>query len=294
MKDVIPIIIMTRNEGVYLQKCVKSIIDTVSVPYHIYIIDNNSSQKLQNEILVNIENEYADYVTIIRNKYNLWILGLNSTLLKLYLQRTQKYFFLTDGDIDFSSCNAEPCWLSYLVAKMENNISIGKIGLTLNWDYISSQNDLKLIYQQEQGLYNNKKKIEDLFVSPVDTTAALIRWDWSIEGKPSFYPDHIRYLRPELYSCRTPLQINVVHLGWYNYGNNSLSRKSIEEKIKCFILVGGDVKDEILQEARLGYRLLYKLFSGIIKKMWYFRRYYFLFKYILLKGIRIFDGQSSI
>ncbi|HBL8837975.1 TPA: glycosyltransferase, partial [Enterobacter hormaechei] len=40
--DLFPIIIMTRNEGEYLQRCVESIFSTVSLDIMIYIVDNNS------------------------------------------------------------------------------------------------------------------------------------------------------------------------------------------------------------------------------------------------------------
>lgn len=285
---------MTRNESNYLKKCVESIINTVTIPYHIYIIDNKSSEAKHNEILAKIEQNYSKKINVIRNKSNLWILGLNKTLLELFAEKKQKYFFLTDGDIDFSACQAKPCWLSYLVSAMDNNTCIGKIGITLNWDYISGRKELSAIYQQEKNLYNENKKINDLYVSPVDTTAALFRWDWSIEGKPGLYPDHIRYLRPELYSCRTPFNINVIHMGWFQYGEIPVDKRNIKEKIACFTLVGGDVKDEVLNQTTVFYRLLYKCLSGPMKKLWYFRRYYYLLRYMLLKGIRQFDGQNSI
>ncbi|ENA8212979.1 glycosyltransferase [Escherichia coli] len=294
MSHIIPVVIMTRNEGAYLLKCVQSIINTVTIPYHIYIIDNNSSILEQEEVLKIIEYKFNDKVNIIRNRTNRWVLGLNKTLIELSKNKEQPYFFLTDGDIDFSRCTAKPCWLSYLVTHMNSNVSLGKIGLSLNWDYISTTKELAAVYEQERSLYNENKKINDLYVSPVDTTAALFRWDWSIEGRPSLYPDHIRYLRPELYSCRTPLDINVEHMGWYKYCAESGDTKNLEEKIVCFTMVGGDVKNEILDKVRFFYKVIYKSLSGPVKKAWYFRRYYYLLKYFLFKGVRRFDGQNCL
>lgn len=294
MSQEIPIIIMTRNEDDYLLNCVQSIINTVTIPYHIYIVDNNSSTQEQVQILKLVEDKFGDKVDIIRNRSNRWVLGLNKTLVKLSKNQKQPYFFLTDGDIDFSTCTAQPCWLSYLVNKMNTNVSIGKIGLSLNWDYISTEKELIAVYNQEKSLYNEKKKINDLYVSPVDTTAALFRWDWSIEGSPGLYPDHIRYLRPELYSCRTPLDINVVHMGWYRYSADFPDIKSLQEKILCFTMVGGDVKNEILDKVNFFYKIMYKSLSSPIKKAWYFRRYYYLMRYFITKGVRRFDGQNCL
>ncbi|MBW6101308.1 glycosyltransferase family 2 protein [Escherichia coli] len=42
----IPIFIMTRNDGVYLQDCLNSILKNTVYPFNLYVIDNNSSDKL--------------------------------------------------------------------------------------------------------------------------------------------------------------------------------------------------------------------------------------------------------
>jgi len=283
---------MTRNESIFLDACVKSIIATVTVPIHIYIIDNASNKNDHFQIMDALASRYPDLISCIYNKKNLWILGLNKILNIIKDKHNTKYFLLTDGDIDFSKCEAKPCWLSYLLNQMDKNISIGKIGLSLSWDILKKEKKLENILSQEKSLYNQNRKINDLYVSGVDTTACIYRWDWSIEKKPNFYPDHMRYLRPELYSCRTNRNITVVHLGWITYLNPKANIKEINEKILCFTLVGGDVKNEILAKASPPYKFFYVLFAKIIKKFWYIRRYYFLFKYILTKGIRSFDGQA--
>ncbi|EIZ3023202.1 glycosyltransferase family 2 protein, partial [Escherichia coli] len=47
----IPIFIMTRNDGVYLQDCLNSILKNTVYPFNLYVIDNNSSDKLHLKIL---------------------------------------------------------------------------------------------------------------------------------------------------------------------------------------------------------------------------------------------------
>ncbi|MCV5514115.1 hypothetical protein OFN04_33805, partial [Escherichia coli] len=78
--------------------------------------------------------------------------------------------FLTDADIDFSHCKARPCWLSYLIQQLEKNVAIGKLGISLSWDYLREKKELISILEQEQSLYSEVHKIDDLYVSSVDTT----------------------------------------------------------------------------------------------------------------------------
>jgi hypothetical protein len=148
------------------------------------------------------------------------------------------------------------------------------------------------------SLYDEEKKIDDLYVSCVDTTLAIYRWDWSVNKNSCFYHDHIRYLRPELYSCRTDTKIVVKHLGWENYLTNIVDKDkdkdkdNINSKVLCFALVGGDVKQQILLKANYNYRLFYNFFSKIIKRCWLLKRIYHLFLYMVTKGWRISDGYG--
>lgn len=281
---------MTRNENKLLERCIYSIIETITVDYEIYIIDNNSTDRLHLKILDELS--LINNVNVIKNKKNSWILGLNKTIEEVRNKHKSKYFFLTDGDIDFSQCQAKPCWLSYLVNKMEINCSIGKIGLSLSWSLLESNNDLSNILEQEKNLYSNKK-IDDLFVAAVDTTATLFRFDWSVEGSSSLYPDHMRYLRPELYSCRTSRDIIVEHMGWETYKIGVLNRNDIDSKIKCFTFIGGFIKEEILSQASIKIKYLYKILHKPVLYFWMLRRYYFLFKYVIHYGRRGFFGQGS-
>lgn len=292
IEEMFPILVMTRNESNYLSSCIDSILDTTTIPVYIYIIDNCSDDPEQLEILSDYDK--VSNIKVIRNNNNRWILGLNETLSQVKLRHKSKYFFLTDGDIDFSQCHAKPCWLTYLVSKMEHNVSIGKIGLSLDWDVLELHPSLKSILSQEKTLYNCNKKIGDLYVSEVDTTASIFRYDWSIEPSGRFYPDHIRYLKPELYSCRTRRSVSVLHRGWETYLDESVpSKVSINSKVICFTIVGGDVKKQILEQSSTIPRLCYKLFSKPIKKIWTTRRIIFLAIYFFSKGIRRFDGHGA-
>lgn len=287
-----PIVVMTRNEGKDLINCINSIFETTKIDIKIYLVDNNSDDQEHLAILTSLNLRFSDKLEIIKNKKNRWILGLNDTLKKVRNLHSSPYFFITDGDIDFSNCKAKPCWLSYLISQMDSNIVVGKLGLSLDWNYISTQDDFLEILDQERSLYNENKKINQLYIAQVDTTATIFRWDWSMESSGCLYPDHMRYLRPELYSCRTDKELVVEHLGWYKYKINTLPLKTINSKVICFTIVGAALKKEIVSQASIITKVFNCLFSRPCQIYWILRRYYFLCFYIIKKGRRLFDGQK--
>ncbi|EEP9809435.1 glycosyltransferase family 2 protein [Salmonella enterica] len=285
----IPIIIMTRNDGLFLNECVDSIIKNTEYPYNIYIIDNNSSDSQHLQILEELS--LLPNVSIFRNKNNLWVLGVNKYLEMINNKCKSPYFVLTDGDIKFPNIESAGCWLTRLVSYMIRYQCVGKIGISLNWELIESDPFYEEIYNQEKRLYHENKKIGELFISPVDTTAAIYRWDWSISGY-KFYPDHIRYLRPELYSCRTPKNFNAFHLGWLNYKKkDSTDIKKLDEKIKCFTIIGADLKKTQIAIASNEIKFFNKIFYRPMKVFWSLRRIIFILFYTFRKGIRCYDNH---
>lgn len=290
----IDIIVMTKDDGYFLERCVNSIINTVSLDYRVVVVDNASSTELQTDILKILE-AYPQ-VSVHRNSTNLWVLGLNNVLDNLYVNRRSDYFFLTDADIIFSNnISGEACWLSYIVNKMHNNICIGKLGFSLNWDILKNNKELAYILEQEESLYDEERKISDLYVSPVDTTAAIYRWDWSISGKYRFFPLHMTYLRPELYSCRTSKLIDVKHLGWELYTDKYQSSekfdvKLINSKVLCFAIVAGDVKQSTLEKASLLYRILYMIIKRPMKVYWVLKRIYHGLVFYFMNSLRKYDN----
>jgi glycosyltransferase involved in cell wall biosynthesis len=288
------IIVMTKDDGLFLERCVDSIIETVSMDYKVYIVDNGSSTKLHADILDKLEK--IDSVTVIRNYLNLWVIGLNKLLGSLYKERSSDYFILTDADIVFPSYVSDyKCWLEYLVCKMDKNACVGKLGLSLNWDILHENNELNYILKQEESLYNEKRMISDLFISPVDTTAAIYRWNWSIAGGHKFFPLHMTYLRPELYSCRTPRSILAEHIGWElyrdDYNKSSIFSSSlINSKVLCFSLVAGDIKKTTLKQADILYRLFYKVVRNPMKVYWVSKRICHGIIYHFRKCLRKYDN----
>ncbi|WP_318489701.1 glycosyltransferase family A protein [Photobacterium leiognathi] len=283
----LPIIVMTRNEEYDLEVCINTLRDKLhsKIAYKIFIVDNNSNNNEHIKLL----NKYKNYndIQVFFNNENKWILGINKYLDEI-LKDSNGYFFLTDGDIDFSI--APDDIFEYLISTMNKNCCIGKIGISLDWSFLQGDVKFNSILKQEKELYNENRKINELYISPVDTTAAIYRVNWSFSGDSKFYPDHIRYLKPELYSCRTPRDILVRHIGWEHYFNKNISCEDINEKVKCFTFVSGFLKSEIVDQASIKMRVFNKILWKPINIFWVFRRYYFLMKYVLVKGRRKFEN----
>ncbi|WP_289117400.1 hypothetical protein [uncultured Idiomarina sp.] len=282
---------MTKDDGEYLYACVNSIFRTVKSEICVFVVDNNSCDEAHLKILNEIECDFD--VVVVRNKFNRWVLGLNEVLVRVKKEFCSKYFFITDGDIDFTDCLGDSCWLSYLIKQMEQDQRIAKIGFSLSWDYIERDPRFENILNQEKSLYNPKKKLGDLFISQVDTTATLFRWGWSMDASDCLYPHHIKYVRPELYSCRTPRHINVEHLGWRSYFSGSKDEKQITQKVICFTLIAGHLKDEVKRNSAFHARLFNTLLGRIFSSFWSLRRYIYAVRYNLKRIRHGYYGQTS-
>jgi glycosyltransferase involved in cell wall biosynthesis len=282
---------MTRNEADKLERCIYSILNTVLIDVEIYIVDNASSDP--KHLLILSKLKLLDGVKVIHNSTNRWVLGLNKTITEVKNTHGGEYFFLTDGDIDFTECMPTQCWLTFLITKMNANKFIGKLGFSLSWHYLEKYEELSDILLQERNLYSETKKIDELYISQIDTTATIFRWDWSVEGSSLLYPLHIKYLRPELYSCRTSRDICVEHLGWEDYQFRAVEQEYLDEKVMCFTVVGGHIKQNILNQCSKRVKLFNYLLAIPFKRIWAIRRYWFVLMYCFRKSRKGFDGQIS-
>lgn len=284
----LPIFIMTRNEAIYLNTCIASLTEIIpaEINYHIYIIDNDSNQKEQMEVLKNLNLKYNN-ITILLTK-NRWVRSINIALEEARKLHEFDIFFLSDGDIWFNhpSLSKEIFFNTY--QNILNNKFIGKIGFSLDWQFLE-MNNLEEILEQEKKLYSENNKINDLYIAPVDTTACFMRNKWSIEESAKFFPDHMRYLKYDLYSCRTPRDLLVYHKGWECYVSNPEVDNEVDMKVLCFTLNGADVKKTILNRASFKIYIFYKIFSRPIRYLWILRRCFYCTKYL----VRNFRGAQS-
>ena len=54
MSKIIPIVILTKDEPKFLELMIKSIVNRTKYPYKIFIVDNNSQDINQKNLLVNL------------------------------------------------------------------------------------------------------------------------------------------------------------------------------------------------------------------------------------------------
>lgn len=61
VSSTLPVLVMTRNDGPFLKQCVESMINTVTIPVTIYIIDNHSDspehQAILNDLKARFDNK---------------------------------------------------------------------------------------------------------------------------------------------------------------------------------------------------------------------------------------------
>lgn len=258
------------------------------INYHIYIIDNDSNQKEQVAVLSDLKLKY-DNLTIIVTK-NRWIRSINIALKEARERYDFDIFFITDGDIWFNHPSLSKDTFLKTYKNIHSNKFIGKLGFSLDWQFLE-ENHLNEILAQENMLYNEDKKINDLYISAVDTTGCFMRNKWSIEESSKFYPDHMRYLKFDLYSCRTARNILVYHKGWEGYVSSPELKNDVDQKVLCFTLNGADVKNIILNRASFKIFIFHRLFSRPIRYIWILRRFYYATSY-LIRNFRGFQSQG--
>lgn len=188
----IPIIINNRNRYTFLLKLINSLV--VKGYHNIHIIDNDSSYPPLLEYY-----EHCPY-KIYRLKKNLGHLALWKS--GLHQNFNKNYYVYTDPDIEIIEDCPED-FMKYLIAIIEKNYKIQKIGFGLKYDdlpdHFSKKNE---VIEWEKRFYKNPYA-DNLYIANVDTTFALYRPRAS--GGSHDFKLNIRTSFP--YQCR--------HLPWY-------------------------------------------------------------------------------
>lgn len=116
MKNAAALITVTYNKFDIFKKCLTSIYKYSTFPYHLFIIDNCSSDDtlgLYGSVLKN--------TTIIRNNENKWwVGGINQGL---ELSKDYKYTFFLNNDIEVC-----PNWIESHINVLDTNKRIGAVG----------------------------------------------------------------------------------------------------------------------------------------------------------------------
>jgi len=279
--QVIPILLLSRNNYTELSATIDSIINNTLFDYRLIIADNNSDDKCTVEYLTKLS---LEGITVFRNKTNLWVLGLNKAIKWIEDNIDHEFIVVSDSDLLMPSIVGNDCWLTHLNTLMHKYPVLGKLGLSLSLDNIRNRPDLKHIYQGEMNYYE-KNLFSDVYLAPVDTTTAIYRKDIFTHGKFRFYPGHGSYIKPYYHVGRVADYEAAYHLGWDNYNANRLVSKNINEKIKCFTIVGGYIDKVVLKRGSLLYRLFYSSMRHVFKGFWAARLFCVWFVYIGRNGV---------
>lgn len=242
----IPIILLSRNNSIQLNKTISSILEVTKSPYELHVVDNNSDDPEQISYLCEIEAK--GLATVWREERNSWVLGLNNCL--SHLERSNpSYYVISDADIIFPTME-DGCWLSEMVRCMDVYPFIGKLGLSLSLENLRGKPHLKHILEHE-SVYSKESITPEIYLSLVDTTAAIYRPDVYIWPNFRLYPAHGLAIRPYYYTGRHK-KLWAYHLGWdeEEYSNSEATeRVKINTKIRCLVRYGATIDKASMRSA---------------------------------------------
>lgn len=262
----IPILLLTRNESNFLERTVRSIMDRTSCAHEIIICDNSSNQESQISLLNKFESQG---IKIFRNTSNSWVMGLNPALAWVSHHHSQfdpDFCVISDADIEFPLTTTQNCWLRQALEIMRENKFMGKLGLSLSLDEISRHQEFQSIVQSEKS-YQTTLLSPGIYLAPVDTTAAIYRYDSMVTPELRFYPGHNSYIRPDLYVGRSQHLI-AHHMGWEKYGPRHEFNENSRAKIICFSLFGAYVDPLELAKAPFWLKLFRRIVYPLAKILW--------------------------
>lgn len=260
----IPIFIMSYNDMASLRLCLRAIVHRTLRPYRLIVVDNASTDLRLRRYLAKLE--ALTSVRVYRNRFNLWVLGLNSALRKeLEPNDEDALFALSDGDIVVPGPRDGRCWLGRLEASLRAHTCVGKLGLSLDLGYIARRPAFQHTLEQER-FFLDGPRIGDLVVAPVDTTMALYRRSLFVTRRPLFIPGHQSLYRPYYYCCRTAPGFNARHLSWRQYERQS--EKDVVAKLVCFGLTGATAVPALRVRAPVLARLFYRCARPIARLFW--------------------------
>jgi len=279
MSKIIPIVILTKDEPRFLELMIKSIINRTKYPYRIFIVDNGSKCMEQKKLLKNLQAKY-EHIKVILNNKNEWVLGFNKaiSIVNRIEDIDSRYIVLSDGDIVVPLAKDNICWLEYLKNKMDDNITIGKIGLSLDIGFIKNKEKFKKTYNIEKN-YMKAPHVNDLIIAPVDTTLAIYRKDLYINNKFEIIPGHASLVKPYYYIFRTNKPYQAKHLGWKNY--TQPNKEQLEDKIICFTKYAAYIDPFVLEKVDKKIKYFYKFGRYFYKVYWALNVVFLWIKYII-------------
>ena len=261
---VIPIFILSYNDLPSLRLCLRALINRTHHPHQLVVVDNASTNRRLKRYLRLLSR--LTRMRVFINDSNLWVLGLNRPLREvLSTLDADNLFAVSDCDIIVPPLKSGRCWLTRMVATMDTNVCIGKLGLSLDLGYIKSRPQFRATYEQEK-FFLAGPSIGDAIVAGVDTTMALYRQSLFVTHQPRFMPGHQSLHRPYYYCCRTQPDFCAKHLSWRGY--HSRADEDVVAKLVCMAVLGTNIAPHQLAMAPPGARLFYRLLKPLARVFW--------------------------
>jgi len=257
----VPIFLLCHNNFSELRLCIKSIVSRTKYPHQIVVVDNASTDQKMIDYLEYIK--LKQNIIIHKNKYNLWLLGLNSPIKKI-LKSQNKFLVISDSDIIVPLIKNGICWLTSLINELDKSKNIGKLGLSLDLGYLIQKSFLFDTFKNEIQHYNNLI-IKNNYIGPTDTTLAIYRDDYFITKKFQLFPGHKFLKKKEYLDCRTNPSFRCKHIGWRSYNKKNNSDIS---KVICFTLTGAYCDKPYLSKLNFKYQFFYYSFRPIFRFLW--------------------------
>lgn len=260
----IPILILSYNDLPSLRLCLRALVNRTHRAYRLIVVDNASTDHRLQRYLRWLAR--LTRIRVHRNRFNLWVLGLNAPLREaLATLGADQLFAVSDCDIVVPLPHEGRCWLTRMEASMSANACIGKLGLSLDLGYIQSRPQFQATLERER-FYLAGPRIGDAIVAGVDTTMALYRQSLFVTRRPMFLPGHQSLHRPYYYCCRTRPDFRAKHLSWRGYGERA--RDDVVAKLMCMALLGTDIAPLQRSLAPTSARIFYRLIKPLARVFW--------------------------
>lgn len=258
---------MHYDQSDVLLRAVQLISERTYYPYVLYVVDNNSPKTTELENVMRIiEDQYK--ANVIFNPKNNWIYGFNLALLDFSWPKSNFYAF-SDADIYVPLPVNGICWLGHLVEQLNQNCSIGKLGLSLDLSNLVNNPALKKSLEIESR-YLSGPKIGENVVALVDTTMALYRKDLFVTDQFMFQIGHASLVKPQYYTCRASQKYLAYHVGWDYYPQATSLAYSDEKqwgKALTMYRVGAFVAPELLGQFSMVKRIFLKIIQRLVRSL---------------------------
>lgn len=284
----INILVLTKDNSLFLSECVRSLTAHTVFPFQITVIDNSLNIQSVSDNRMICQKLGAKYFKASKNR---WVLSIHEYL-KLH-ELNSEYFCVTDDDVLVPEVSRDGlCWLALMLGVMEKYSFIGKLGASLE----SPPDDLHDDLKTNEKKFKRTMLCPEIYDAPVDSTLAIYRYSAFI-GHPFSSPFHMSQLKPKYLTGRLSCVI-CRHIGWsrFEYARNRLGdveNSRLIEKLWCFFVYNGHIPRSVLSRAPFWFRCLMRC-RFVVVAYWYVHLLILVLPYMVKTRLGLFDrGYGS-